>query len=148
MNQSLGPPLAMMMGMACMLAGYLYQSFIPAQAVWTDEQAREYSQNSARLHTATYGKEHDHSKPHSHDAPNLKDEEYVAAKAAFEKSVQARDRALARLEWIKYGLIFTGVIIAGGGVGVVALEKMRSDDAPRPHKKSHKHHEEKKHQHH
>lgn len=138
----------MLVGLALMFGGYWFQWALPVQSVWTDEQAREYGVNSARLHTATYGKEHDHSKPHSHSEPNLKDKEYVEAKAAFEKSVKARDAAISRLDWIKYGIILTGVVIAGCGVLQVMLEKMKNDDAPR-HASQRRHKQtEHKHQHH
>ncbi|WP_425616500.1 hypothetical protein NA78x_000148 [Anatilimnocola sp. NA78] len=143
MNQSYAPSGAMMVGLALMFIGYWFQSALPVQTVWTNEQALEYGQNSARLHTATYGKEHDHSKPHSHSEPNLKDKEYIEAKAAFEKSVQARDNAISRLSWIKYSIVATGVIVAGWGVLQVMFEKMKNDDRPRhvskPKRAEHKH---------
>lgn len=118
----------MLAGLALLVIGNWYQAALPTSAVWTDEQAREYSRASAELHSASYGAghSHDHGHDHSHDAGDIqKSADYLAAKAAFDKSKGALDRARSRQVWIKYGLIALGVVIATCGIIPIALDKLK-----------------------
>ena len=121
------PPGAMIIGLALMAFGYVQESIVPNNAVWTDEQAKTYSENSARMHTAAYAG-HDHSKESAHGEPDRKNPEYLNAKADFEKSQADLAAALSRRAWTKYGVILLGVVIAGYGIVCVAIEKMRADN--------------------
>jgi hypothetical protein len=125
---------AMIVGMVLMSVGYFYNpTTLPTSAVWSDEQAMEYSQAASRFHSASYAG-HDHSQGAGHSEPDRNSPEYLAAKAAFEKSKQALDHALARQTWIKYGFIVAGVLIAGAGIGQVCVAKASADDQPRKRK--------------
>lgn len=129
----------MIAGLALMFLGYWYQVAIPTSVIWTDEQAREYGSSAARLHSASFGAEHDHSQEHSHSGPDVKSKEYIEAKAAFDKSKGDLDRARSRQSWIKYGIILSGVFVAACGVLIVAFEKLKNDDQPKHRAKAHKH---------
>jgi hypothetical protein len=128
MQDSPLPAAAMIVGLVLMASGYFSPSVMPTQAVWNDEQAQEYGQTAARLHNASYGATHDHSQQHAHDEDPHKSPEYVAAKEAFEKSKSALDRARSRQSWVKYGLVFVGVIITGFGIAQVGMQKMKGDE--------------------
>lgn len=139
----------MLAGLALMVIGNFYQAALPTSAVWTDEQAREYSRASAELHSASYGAGHSHDQgnTHSHDAGDIqKSTEYLTAKAAFDKSKGDLDRARSRQVWIKYGLIALGVLIATCGIMPIALDKLKEGSQasgsrkPRKESKSGKYH--------
>jgi hypothetical protein len=140
MNQSPVAAGAMIVGLLMMFAGYWSESALPTSATWTDQQAEEFQKASVVMHGASYGKSHDHSKEHSHDGPepDRSSPEYLAAKAAFDKTRADRDRAEARRSWIKYGIIFTGVLISGVGIVIVAIEKMKADEGNTQRRKPHK----------
>jgi hypothetical protein len=121
---------AMIVGLVLIAAGYFSPSLTPTSAVWTDKQAEEYGKTAATLHSASYGSGHDHSKDQSHDRDPHKSPEYIAAKAAFDKNLQALESARSRQSWLKYSLIAAGVIIAGTGIVQVCLAKMKEDDLP------------------
>jgi hypothetical protein len=125
---------AMIVGLVLIAAGYFSPAMTPTSAVWTDEQAQEYGKAAASLHSASYGVDHDHSKGQAHTEDPQKSPEYIAAKAQFEKSKTALDQARSRGSWIKYGLIFAGVALAGLGIVQVSLAKMKEDDQPRRRK--------------
>lgn len=127
MKQSFVPAGAMIVGLVLMFFGYVQESIVPNNAVWTDEQAKTYSENSARMHNAAYSG-HDHSKKDSHGEPDRSSPEYVKAKADFEKSKADLAAALNRQVWMKYGIILLGVAIAGFGIVRVAIDKMRADE--------------------
>jgi hypothetical protein len=118
----------MIVGLVLMFVGYVQESIMPTSAVWTDEQAKKFSENSARMHNAAYSG-HDHSKEHAHGEPDRSSPEYLKAKADFEKSKADLAAALGRQAWMKYGIIMLGVVIAGYGIVHVAIEKMRADEA-------------------
>jgi hypothetical protein len=140
MNQSPVAAGAMIVGLLLMFAGYMSESALPTAAVWTDEQADQFQKASAQLHGASYGKGHDHSKEHAHDdEPDRSSPAYLEAKAAFDKARGELDTAIARQAWIKYGIIFTGVLISGFGITIVAIEKIKADDDSKPRRKAHKH---------
>ena len=125
----------MIIGLALMLFGYFTEAALPTGASWSPEQAAAFQKASAELHGASYGKEHDHSKEHSHGEADRSSREYLKAKEEFEKSRNALERAYSRRTWIKYGVILTGVLIAGYGIVVVGIDKMKADDAlTKPHK--------------
>lgn len=130
----------MIVGLLLMFAGYWSETALPTSTTWTDQQAEEFQKASVVMHGASYGKSHDHSKEHSHDGPepDRSSPEYLQAKAAFDKSRTELDRAVARRTWIKYGIIFTGVLISGLGIVVVALEKMKADEGSTPRRKPRK----------
>lgn len=125
----------MIVGLALMLIGYFTDTAMPTGASWSPQQAAAFQKASADLHGASYGKDHDHSKEHSHGEADRSSPEYLKAKEAFDKSKGDLERAMSRRVWIKYGIILTGVLIAGYGIVVVGLEKMKADEAlTRPHK--------------
>ncbi len=125
----------MIVGLLLMLVGSWSEIVVPTRAVWTDEQAKEYEKASADMHGSSYGKSHDHSKEHSHNEPDRSSPEYLKAKEAFDRSRAQLDRAVSRQTWIKYGIILSGVLIAGYGIVVVGIDKMKADDAlTKPHK--------------
>ncbi len=132
----------MIVGLLLMFAGYWSEAALPASATWTDEQAEAFQKASQVMHGASYGKSHDHSSGHSHDGgpePDRTSAEYLAAKAAFDKTRTDRDLAEARRAWIKYGIIFTGVLFSGYGIVVVAIEKMKADEGSWQRHKPRKH---------
>lgn len=127
MKQTYVPAGAMIIGLALMAFGYVQESLVPTSAVWTDEQAKTYSENSARMHNAAYSG-HDHSKENGHAEPDRNSPEYLKAKADFDKSKADLAAALHRQTWMKYGVILLGVVIAGFGIVRVAIDKMRADE--------------------
>jgi hypothetical protein len=127
MKQSFVPAGAMIVGLVLMFFGYVQESLVPNSAVWTDEQAKKYSDNSARMHNAAYAG-HDHSKANAHGEPDRNSPEYLKVKADFEKSKADLAAALNRQVWAKYGIILLGVAIAGFGIVRVAIDKMRADE--------------------
>lgn len=141
MNQSPVAAILMLIGLLLMFLGYMSESALPTSAVWTDQQAEAFQKASATMHGANYGKAHDHSKEHSHDgpAPDRSSPEYLQAKADFDKSRIELDRAVSRQAWIKYGIIFTGVLISGCGIVMVAVEKMKEDEGSTHRHKPRKH---------
>src|SRR5689334_13253498 len=130
---------AMIVGLVLMLHGSLSEIPVPRSTVWTDKQAEEYEKASAELHNSSYGKSHDHSKEHSHNDADRSSPEYLKAKEAFDKSRAELDRAVSRKTWIKYGVILAGVLIAGYGIVVVGIEKIRADEEGTHRHKSKKH---------
>lgn len=126
----------MLIGLSCMAGGYFHEHFVPTQSVWTDQQAEELGQASARFHAASFGKDHshEHGQPHAHQV-NYRSDEYQTAKAAYDAQRGDLERSLERQTWIKYGMVLTGVLIAGWGVLRVAMGKLGEDDAPRRREK-------------
>lgn len=133
MNSSAWPAVAMIVGLSLMGVGYWYESLVPTQSVWTDEQARELGEASARFHSASFGKDHSHDpgSSHSHDVDH-QSPEYQQAKAVYEAKQGELDRSRQRHVWIKYGIVLTGVVMAGWGVVRVAIDKMNDDETPAP----------------
>lgn len=122
------PAGAMIVGLVLIFFGYIQENVLPTNATWTDEQAKTYSENSARMHNAAYSG-HDHSKENAHGEPDRKSAEYLKAKADFDKSKADLEAAQTRQAWMKYGIILTGVAITGFGIVRVAIDKMRADEA-------------------
>ena len=72
------PAGAMIVGLALIFFGYIQENILPTNATWTDEQAKTYSENSARMHNAAYSG-HDHSQENPHGEPDRKSAEYLKA---------------------------------------------------------------------
>jgi hypothetical protein len=140
MNRTVLSASAMVVGLVLMLVGNWFQVELPVSAVWTNEQAQEYSKASADLHAAGYGAGHSHDQAHSHDAEELKKSaQYIAAAAAFDKVKADLNRAHSRQAWFKYGLIILGVMFATAGIIPTLLDKLKEAKASKSRGKPGKH---------
>jgi hypothetical protein len=128
MKESYLPAGAMIVGLVLILCGYLQEHILSTNGGWTDEKAIAHGKNAAQMHNAAYSG-HDHSKENAHGEPDRKSEEYLKAKAEFEKSKADLESAHSRQTWMKYGIVLTGVAITGFGIVRVAIDKMRADEA-------------------
>ena len=106
----------MVAGLTILFVGPLILSALPTQTYWTDADQKEYEKASVAAHAATYGGNHDHSQPHSHEAPQ--DEE---GKARLEATRAEFERHNARLKAAQSSRSWLGLGCRGLGLAVVVV---------------------------
>ena len=117
--------IVMVVGLIVVFIGPLILSALPTATYWTDEEQAAYEKASVAAHAATYGGAHDHSKPHSHEAPP--DD---AAKAHLEETRTELDHHSAKLKaaqssqsWLRSGCRGFGLLVAATGVLIFVLAR-------------------------
>jgi hypothetical protein len=133
---------AMAIGLALMLLGPLLVGTLPAQAVWSDESAREYQKAASDLHEATYGAGHSHEagRAHVHKTPAPDDPTVLAARAAFAEQETRLNAARARPFWLEVAVRALGAIVAAVGVGGYFRAKAAAAAEAKEAKAARKHH--------
>jgi len=124
MKPPLWTALALIVGLLLMLLGPLAVSlFLPAQAIWTNEDAEKWSQASANLHAAVHAHGshgHDHSSGQAAHGPTEHHDPPTAELAAALKDYEAQQARLetsrSRQNWLVHGSRILGVLLAAAGI--------------------------------
>jgi hypothetical protein len=126
-------------GLALMLLGPLLVAALPAQAVWSDESAREYQKAASDLHEATYGAGHSHApgSQHVHKAPAPDDPKLLAAREEFAKQEARLNAARTRPFWLEVAVRGLGALVAAVGVWGYFSAKVAAARAARPVRRKH-----------
>lgn len=128
MNSSPWPVPLLVLGVGLLVAAPWLAELLPAQAVWSDADAREFGRAAAAYHSAAHKHSAAHDRSHTHaahvhaaSAAEPANSQLAAAKAEFDRQQTRLDNARARLQFWKIGLQAAGILLAGSGIGLHLL---------------------------
>lgn len=101
----------LVVGVLLLLLAPWVANLIPTSAVWSDEDARQYTRASAELHAASHG-----AGQHNHAHATGEHHDRATAQAAFDAIQARRDRAGRWPVLVKRLLQATGIAVCGIGV--------------------------------
>lgn len=131
MNSSNPPPLILALlgcGLALLLLAPWIPSLAPAQATWSDQQAKEYGQAAANLHDALHSKAHKHSPGHIHRASRGNHaDDLLAAQAEFKKQAERLSAARSRLYFWQYCGQGLGILLVVAGIGLYCTARATNE---------------------
>ena len=130
MNSSPWAVAAMIVGISLLFLANWLPWLLPAQAVWNDDNAREFGKAAADYHNAAHQRAHKHSRsPHVHTASTLEptSPELAAAKAEFDKQQAKLDGARSRVQIYKLLCQAVGIALAAGGAGLYLHLRIKGD---------------------
>lgn len=113
---ALWPIPTLILGVVLLVLAPWSPNLIPSSAVWSDEDAQEYTRASADLHAKSYESHNHGSGSHGHAHIGGTAEERAAAQAAFDAIQTRRDSAGRLPSAIKYALQAIGVAACAAGV--------------------------------
>jgi hypothetical protein len=102
------PIAALAAGLLLLASAPFLASFVPDRAVWTDADARAYTEAAADLHAKTFS-------PH--------DEARTAAQHHFDEMQSRLNAAQNRRNWPKYVALTAGALLTITGVAGYALQR-------------------------
>lgn len=108
------PVIALVCGILLIVAAPWSGVLLPTSAVWSDEDAAEYTRAAADLHSKSYEASAAANHGHSHAGGTA--EEKAAAQAAFDSIRDRRDAAIYRRTLLKYALQGLGILAAIAGL--------------------------------
>jgi hypothetical protein len=105
-------------GLLILFLGPLLLGVLPAETYWSEADQAEYEKASTAAHAAAFGGDHDHTKPHSHEAPTDAEGQAKrdATQAEFEVHNARLKAAQSSRQWLGIGCRVLGIVVAAGGV--------------------------------
>jgi|GEM_PF-5396807 len=115
-NHATWPMPLLLVGVLLLVLAPWSANLIPTSAVWSDEDAREYTRASADLHAKSYEASQHGSGHHGHSHTGGTKSEKAAAKAAFDAIQGRRDRAGLLPKLLRYSLQAVGLAACAAGI--------------------------------